>query len=120
LFDSRERPPIDKKIRNRKADHIGGAAVRLFQSCTSLQGTPDALSSRPRRGSLFDHDSQRGAARPTPAGLSAGASAFLPYGVTASAGPSNSTALLGQSFLSRFKSWTLDNQRHVIVLTELQ
>jgi predicted aspartyl protease len=40
--------------------------------------------------------------------------------VTASAGPSNSTPLLGQSFLSRFKSWTLDNQRHVIVLTELQ
>jgi predicted aspartyl protease len=40
--------------------------------------------------------------------------------VTASTGPSNSTALLGQSFLSRFKSWTLDNQRHVIVLTELQ
>jgi gag-polyprotein putative aspartyl protease len=40
--------------------------------------------------------------------------------VTASTGPSNSEALLGQSFLSRFKSWTLNNQRHVVVLTELQ
>jgi|SRR5580704_7150132 hypothetical protein len=40
--------------------------------------------------------------------------------VTASAGPPKSEPLLGQSFLSRFKSWTLDNQRHVVVLTELQ
>jgi clan AA aspartic protease (TIGR02281 family) len=40
--------------------------------------------------------------------------------VTASAGPANSEALLGQSFLARFKSWTLDNARHVIVLTDLQ
>jgi clan AA aspartic protease (TIGR02281 family) len=40
--------------------------------------------------------------------------------VTASAGPAKSEALLGQSFLARFKSWTLDNQRHVVVLTELQ
>jgi clan AA aspartic protease (TIGR02281 family) len=40
--------------------------------------------------------------------------------VTASAGPAKSEPLLGQSFLSRFKSWTLDNERHVLVLTELQ
>jgi hypothetical protein len=40
--------------------------------------------------------------------------------VTASAGTPKSEPLLGQSFLSRFKSWTLDNQRHVVVLTDLQ
>jgi clan AA aspartic protease (TIGR02281 family) len=28
------------------------------------------------------------------------------------------TLLLGQSFLSRFKSWTLDNSAHALVLTE--
>jgi predicted aspartyl protease len=42
------------------------------------------------------------------------------HNVTASTGPANSEPLLGQSFLARFKSWTLDNQRRVIVLTELQ
>jgi clan AA aspartic protease (TIGR02281 family) len=36
--------------------------------------------------------------------------------VTASLGPPRSPPLLGQSFLSKFPSWTLDNQRHVIVL----
>ena len=37
--------------------------------------------------------------------------------VTASVGPPTSELLLGQSFLSRFKTWTLDNERHVIALT---
>jgi uncharacterized protein/peptidoglycan hydrolase-like protein with peptidoglycan-binding domain len=36
--------------------------------------------------------------------------------VTASIGPVNSNPLLGQSFLSRFASWTLDNERHALVL----
>jgi clan AA aspartic protease (TIGR02281 family) len=36
--------------------------------------------------------------------------------VTASVGPARSPALLGQSFLSKFPSWTLDNERHVITL----
>jgi clan AA aspartic protease (TIGR02281 family) len=40
--------------------------------------------------------------------------------VIATVGSQNSEPLLGQSFLSRFKSWTLDNERHVIVLTDLQ
>lgn len=38
--------------------------------------------------------------------------------VTASVGPANSAPLLGQSFLAKFKSWTLDNQRHVLIITE--
>jgi uncharacterized protein/predicted aspartyl protease len=38
--------------------------------------------------------------------------------VTASVGPVESVPLLGQSFLSRFKSWTLDNDRHALVLIE--
>ena len=37
--------------------------------------------------------------------------------VTASIGPARSQPLLGQSFLSRFPSWMLDNQRHVLVLS---
>src|SRR5262249_42328569 len=37
-------------------------------------------------------------------------------GVTASVGPPRSPPLLGQSFLSKFPSWTLDNERHVITL----
>jgi len=37
--------------------------------------------------------------------------------VTASIGPVGSRPLLGQSFLSRFPSWMLDNQRHVLVLS---
>ena len=37
--------------------------------------------------------------------------------VTASIGRSRSPALLGQSFLSKFPSWTLDNERHVLVLS---
>lgn len=36
--------------------------------------------------------------------------------VAASVGPVASSPLLGQSFLSRFKSWTLDNERHALVL----
>jgi clan AA aspartic protease (TIGR02281 family) len=36
--------------------------------------------------------------------------------VVASVGPEASTPLLGQSFLSKFKSWTLDNARHVLVI----
>jgi clan AA aspartic protease (TIGR02281 family) len=39
-------------------------------------------------------------------------------GVTASIGPVGSRPLLGQSFLSRFPSWMLDNQRHVLVLSD--
>jgi hypothetical protein len=40
--------------------------------------------------------------------------------VTASAGPPTSEPLLGQSFLSRSRSSTLDNRRHVLVLVEMQ
>lgn len=36
--------------------------------------------------------------------------------VVASAGPVASSPLLGQSFLSRFGAWTLDNNRHVLTL----
>jgi len=36
--------------------------------------------------------------------------------VVGSVGSANSEALLGQSFLSRFKSWHIDNQRQVLVL----
>lgn len=36
--------------------------------------------------------------------------------VTASIGRARSQGLLGQSFLSKFPSWTLDNERHVLVL----
>jgi clan AA aspartic protease (TIGR02281 family) len=36
--------------------------------------------------------------------------------VTASLGPVKSNPLLGRSFLSRFTSWTLDNDRHALVL----
>jgi clan AA aspartic protease (TIGR02281 family) len=38
--------------------------------------------------------------------------------VTASVGPATSEPLLGQSFLSRFGSWTMDNGRHILLLTE--
>jgi clan AA aspartic protease (TIGR02281 family) len=37
--------------------------------------------------------------------------------VIASIGPTRSDPLLGQSFLSKFPSWMLDNQRHVLVLS---
>ena len=36
--------------------------------------------------------------------------------VTASVPPETGSLLLGQSFLSRFKSWSIDNQRHVLLL----
>jgi clan AA aspartic protease (TIGR02281 family) len=36
--------------------------------------------------------------------------------VTASVGRGRSPALLGQSFLSKFPSWTLDNERNVLVI----
>ncbi len=36
--------------------------------------------------------------------------------VTASIGRPGSPPLLGQSFLSKFASWTLDNERNVLVL----
>ena len=36
--------------------------------------------------------------------------------VTASIGDVKGTLLLGQSFLSRFRSWSIDNQRQVLVL----
>lgn len=38
--------------------------------------------------------------------------------VVASVGAPAGDLLLGQSFLSRFKTWMLDNERHVLVLTE--
>lgn len=38
--------------------------------------------------------------------------------VTASVGPATSEPLLGQSFLGRFGSWTMDNGRHVLSITE--
>jgi clan AA aspartic protease (TIGR02281 family) len=40
--------------------------------------------------------------------------------VTASVGPVESTPLLGRSFLSHFASWTVDNNRHVLILSETQ
>jgi clan AA aspartic protease (TIGR02281 family) len=36
--------------------------------------------------------------------------------VTGSVAPAASTLLLGQTFLSRFKSWSIDNQRQVLIL----
>jgi predicted aspartyl protease len=33
-------------------------------------------------------------------------------------GEDNTSLLLGQAFLRRFKSWTVDNARHVLVLGE--
>ena len=36
--------------------------------------------------------------------------------VTGSVSSSKSPLLLGQSFLSRFKSWSIDNTEHVLVL----
>jgi clan AA aspartic protease (TIGR02281 family) len=38
------------------------------------------------------------------------------HDVTASVGADDSTALLGQSFLERFRSWSLDNAHHALVL----
>lgn len=38
--------------------------------------------------------------------------------VTASIGDVNGTLLLGQSFLRRFRSWSIDNQRQVLVLNQ--
>jgi predicted aspartyl protease len=36
--------------------------------------------------------------------------------VTASVPPETASLLLGQSFLTRFKSWSIDNERHVLLL----
>jgi len=36
--------------------------------------------------------------------------------VSASVGPANGSLLLGQSFLERLKSWSLDNERHVLII----
>jgi clan AA aspartic protease (TIGR02281 family) len=36
--------------------------------------------------------------------------------VTASIASRNAKILLGQSFLSRFRSWSIDNDRHVLIL----
>ena len=36
--------------------------------------------------------------------------------VLGSVAPASASLLLGQSFLSRFKSWSIDNGRHVLVL----
>jgi predicted aspartyl protease len=32
--------------------------------------------------------------------------------------PAHADALLGMSFLEKFKSWTLDNRRHVLIISE--
>ena len=37
--------------------------------------------------------------------------------VKASIGNMGSPLLLGQSFLSQFQSWAIDNERHILVLT---
>jgi hypothetical protein len=39
------------------------------------------------------------------------------YNVTASVGEVEGLPLLGQSFLSRFASWAIDNNRHALILT---
>jgi predicted aspartyl protease len=36
--------------------------------------------------------------------------------VTGSVAPQEGSLLLGQSFLERFKSWSIDNTKHVLVL----
>ena len=36
--------------------------------------------------------------------------------VVGSVAPTSGTLLLGQSFLGRFKSWSIDNSRHALVL----
>jgi clan AA aspartic protease (TIGR02281 family) len=38
--------------------------------------------------------------------------------VLASVAPAHAVPLLGQSFLAKFKSWTLDNRRHVLIIVE--
>jgi clan AA aspartic protease (TIGR02281 family) len=38
--------------------------------------------------------------------------------VMASVGPAHTAPLLGQSFFTKFKSWTLDNKRHVLIISE--
>ena len=38
--------------------------------------------------------------------------------VTASVAPAAASLLLGQSFLERFKYWSIDNQRHVMLINE--
>jgi clan AA aspartic protease (TIGR02281 family) len=38
--------------------------------------------------------------------------------VMANVGPAHVPPLLGQSFLAKFKSWTLDNRRHVLIISE--
>ena len=36
--------------------------------------------------------------------------------VTASIASVNATILLGQSFLGKFKSWSVDNEQHILIL----
>jgi clan AA aspartic protease (TIGR02281 family) len=38
--------------------------------------------------------------------------------VMANVGPAHTQPLLGQTFLAKFKSWTLDNRRHVLIIAE--
>ena len=38
--------------------------------------------------------------------------------IKASAAPGNAVPLLGQSFLQRFSSWSIDNERQVLLLRE--
>lgn len=38
--------------------------------------------------------------------------------VMASVAPAKAEPLLGQTFLAKFKSWTLDNRRHVLIISE--
>lgn len=43
---------------------------------------------------------------------------YVVENVTASIGAANSDPLLGQSFLSKFRSWTLDNKNDVLILAQ--
>ena len=38
--------------------------------------------------------------------------------IKASVAPGNAVPLLGQSFLQRFSSWSIDNERQVLLLKE--
>lgn len=42
--------------------------------------------------------------------------AIVVYNVTAAIGPENGDRLLGQSFLRKFQSWRIDNDRHMLIV----
>lgn len=41
------------------------------------------------------------------------------HDVVASVGPAQGSLLLGQSFLARVRTWSVDNQRHVLLINEI-